>query len=45
MARSDFKAALENFPKDSINDETVELLQPYLEDKDYNTENAKKVVD
>ena len=31
------------FPKDSINEETVELVQPYLEMEDFTLENAKKV--
>ena len=30
-------------PKDSINDETVELMLPYLDMEDYTLENAKKV--
>ena len=29
--------------QDSINEETVELLMPYLEMEDYTMENAKKV--
>lgn len=31
------------FPKDTINDETVELLAPYLEMEDYNLETSKRV--
>ena len=30
-------------PQDTINEETVELLMPYLEMEDYTMENAKKV--
>ena len=32
-----------NFPKDSINAETVELMSPYFEMEDYDLETAKKV--
>uniref|UniRef100_A0A3B3UCC8 Dynein heavy chain coiled coil stalk domain-containing protein n=1 Tax=Poecilia latipinna TaxID=48699 RepID=A0A3B3UCC8_9TELE len=35
-------AALNQFPKDQINDETVELLQPYFEMEDYTMESAMK---
>jgi len=35
---------LKNFEKDSINEETVELLTPYFEMEDYTFENAKKVL-
>lgn len=31
------------FSQDSINEETVELLMPYLEMEDYTLENARKV--
>ncbi|CAN8203477.1 unnamed protein product [Coccothraustes coccothraustes] len=34
---------LRNFARDTINDETVELVQPYFEMEDYTLENGKKV--
>ncbi|GFY45418.1 dynein heavy chain 8, axonemal, partial [Trichonephila inaurata madagascariensis] len=43
MSSTGFLAALQNFPKDTINDEVVELLEPYLIMKDYNMETAKRV--
>lgn len=43
MAGTNFLSILIAFPKDSINDETVELLDPYLSMEDYNFDNAKKV--
>lgn len=39
----DFLASLMNFQKDEINEETVELLEPYMEMVDFNFEGAKKV--
>lgn len=43
MAQSGFLQALEQFPKDTINEEMVELMEPYLAAEDYTTEIAKKV--
>ncbi|ELU05307.1 hypothetical protein CAPTEDRAFT_162628 [Capitella teleta] len=43
MSGSSFLQGLLTFPKDTINGETVELLQAYLQMDDYNLETAKKV--
>jgi dynein heavy chain len=43
MSSSGFLPGLLNFPKDTINEETVELLTPYLAMEDYNLETAKRV--
>ncbi|XP_076449856.1 dynein axonemal heavy chain 5-like isoform X2 [Babylonia areolata] len=43
MAGTNFLQSLMTFPKDSINDETVELMEPYFVAEDYNFETAKKV--
>jgi dynein heavy chain len=43
MSATGFLNSLIAFPKDSINEETVELLAPYLGADDYNFDNAKKV--
>lgn len=43
MSGTNFLQALLSFPKDTINDETVELLNPYLEMEDFNFDVAKKV--
>lgn len=43
MGDISFLSSLTNFPKDCINDETVELLQPYFAAPDFNFDSAKKV--
>ncbi|KAK3097645.1 hypothetical protein FSP39_011696 [Pinctada imbricata] len=43
MSASNFLSQLLNFNKDSINEETVELLMPYLNAEDYTLETAQKV--
>ena len=43
MSQTGFLQSLQNFAKDSINDETVELMQPYFQMEDYHLEAAKKV--
>ena len=43
MAGGGFLSSLQTFAKDSINDETVELLRPYFDQPDYTGANAKKV--
>jgi dynein heavy chain len=43
MGGMDFMGRLLNFAKDTINDETVELLQPYFNAPDFNFDAAKKV--
>lgn len=42
MSDMNFLQALLTFPKESINDETVELLKPYFAAPDFNYESAKK---
>ena len=43
MSSSTFLSQLLNFAKDTINDEMVELLEPYLTMEDYNMATAKRV--
>ena len=43
MGDTKFLGNLLNFPKDTINDEVVELLEPYLAAEDFNLERAKAV--
>ena len=42
MGDMNFLGALMNFPKEQINDETVELLRPYFAAPDFNFESARK---
>jgi len=43
MSQGGFLQSLMAFPKDTINDEVVELLEAYFDAEDYTLETAKKV--
>nr|XP_022920640.1 dynein heavy chain 5, axonemal [Onthophagus taurus] len=43
MASATFLLQLQNYPKDMINNEMVELMEPYFEMEDYNMDTAKRV--
>uniref|UniRef100_A0A6Q2YIW6 AAA+ ATPase domain-containing protein n=1 Tax=Esox lucius TaxID=8010 RepID=A0A6Q2YIW6_ESOLU len=43
MQQSGFLSMLLNFSKDSITEEVVELLAPYLDMEDYNLDSAKRI--
>nr|QWY73219.1 dynein heavy chain 5 [Hofstenia miamia] len=43
MGNTSFLSMLQTYSKDTINEEMVELMAPYLEAEDYNLETGKKV--
>lgn len=43
MASTTFLLQLQNYPKDGINDEMIDFLQPYFAMEDYNMDMARRV--
>lgn len=43
MASTTFLLQLQNYPKDSINEEMIEHLMPYFRMEDYNMDTARRV--
>eukprot|EP00108_Taenia_solium_P009032 TsM_000496300 transcript=TsM_000496300 gene=TsM_000496300 len=43
MGNTAFLSNLLNFPKDTITDETIDLMEPYFQMEDFNLEQAKRV--
>ena len=43
MASTTFLQQLQSYPKDTINDEMIELLEPYFNMEDYNMDTATRV--
>ena len=43
MASTTFLSSLQNFPKDTITDEMIELLEPYFRADDYDMDTARRV--
>jgi len=43
MSSTTFLVQLQNYPKDIINEEIIELLEPYFRMEDYQMEDAKRV--
>lgn len=43
MASTTFLLQLQNYPKDSINEEMIEHLTPYFRMEDYNMDTARRV--
>lgn len=43
MASTTFLLQLQNYPKDTINDEMIDFLRPYFDMEDYNMDMAKRV--